>query len=492
MKQRLMISIFGFVFFLVQTSSFSEPVNVNTARSAAMSKLARLNKADNYHVADKVNHFTDTKGKTLFYMFDLEPTGYMVISGDSDLPPVIAYSLTGDAGSPDDESNVFISLLKADLSNRLENINLLSPDAVDKNNDDWISLTDGVATKNGSVKFEQWPPAGTTPTGGWLESNWHQSPPYNNFCPMDPVTNQRSVAGCPATAMAMILNYYENINGTFFTDEDDYHHAYAGRNYWIDDDHVEIDFPSFPVLDAYLDTISQCYVNGDLLKDSEKAALTFACGVAAHQVYTSQVSGTFGVNQALQAYQRFGFYEVTFFDQYDTSIYATLAQNMMEGRPAHLAVVDPGWTMGHNVVVDGYNTDDYFHLNFGWGGSYNGWYLLPEQIPYGLTVIEGAIADISYPPVTSAMNELTDANFFEISPNPATERINIGFSLPKASEIHLDIFGLHGSLLFSETDRLESGNHTITVDLNGLDTGGMVLCRLSAGDRQYTKRIVIR
>ena len=50
--------------------------------------------------------------------------------------------------------------------------------------------------------------------------------------------------------------------------------------------------------------------------------------------------------------------------------------------------------MGHNVVIDGYNTNDYYHLNFGWGGSYNGWYLLPSQIPYGLTVVEGAIVDI--------------------------------------------------------------------------------------------------
>ena len=61
---------------------------------------------------------------------------------------------------------------------------------------------------------------------------------------------------------------------------------------------------------------------------------------------------------------------------------------------AHLAVVNPQGTAGHNVVVDGYNTDDYFHLNFGWGGQSNGWYLLPDEIPYDLTVVEGVIVDI--------------------------------------------------------------------------------------------------
>ena len=43
--------------------------------------------------------------------------------------------------------------------------------------------------------------------------------------------------------------------------------------------------------------------------------------------------------------------------------------------------------MAHHPHID-------FHLNFGWGGPYNGWYLLPDEIPYGLTVIEGAIVDI--------------------------------------------------------------------------------------------------
>ncbi len=62
-------------------------------------------------------------------------------------------------------------------------------------------------------------------------------------------------------------------------------------------------------------------------------------------------------------------------------MYPHLQQNIKDALPAHLALVDPGWTTGHNVVVDGYNTNDYYHLNFGWGGSANGWYLLPQEVP---------------------------------------------------------------------------------------------------------------
>jgi hypothetical protein len=69
--------------------------------------------------------------------------------------------------------------------------------------------------------------------------------------------------------------------------------------------------------------------------------------------------------------------------------------NMIDGLPAHLAVVTPQWDAGHNLVVDGYNTDGYYHMNFGWGGYADAWYDLPEELPYNLTVIEGLIVDIA-------------------------------------------------------------------------------------------------
>ena len=78
----------------------------------------------------------------------------------------------------------------------------------------------------------------------------------------------------------------------------------------------------------------------------------------------------------------------------DLDLYDRIISNMMDGLPAHIAVVNEGWTVGHNMVVDGYNTDEYYHINFGWGGPYDGWYLLPTELPFELTVIEGVIVDI--------------------------------------------------------------------------------------------------
>jgi len=193
--------------------------------------------------------------------------------------------------------------------------------------------------------------------------------------------------------MAQILNYHKTTNNVAFNDSDDYYHSYGNR-FWIDNDHEEYDFPSFPELNDYLDTLAYHYDNQLLITDEDKAALNFACGVAATQVYTSGGSGTFGVNQAYDAYLKFDCNTVELLDNSDTDLYDRLSQNIKDALPAHLAVVTPGWDAGHNLVVDGYNTDEYYHLNFGWGGSYDGWYLLPYELPYDLTVIEGIIVDI--------------------------------------------------------------------------------------------------
>jgi hypothetical protein len=194
--------------------------------------------------------------------------------------------------------------------------------------------------------------------------------------------------------MAQILNYHKTTNNVAFNDSDDYYHSY-GNQFWIDDDYEEYDFPSFPELNGYLDTLASHYENQILLTDDDKAALNFACGVAATKVYTPEISGTFGVNQAYDAYIKFNCATVELLDNNDVDLYEKLSQNIKDAYPVHLAAITPtSPPSGHNLVVDGYNTDDFYHLNFGAGGYYDGWYLLPDELPLSLTVIEGAIVDI--------------------------------------------------------------------------------------------------
>ncbi|MFC1887577.1 C10 family peptidase [Candidatus Cloacimonadota bacterium] len=381
------------VIVLIATLNYTllaEQAEFVTCTQVAENKLIQLGRSGEFSIINVVQINDQQDEAAIFYVFQLDPEGYIVVSAETDLPPVIAYSFSSsffDVGS----GNVLLNMLKTDIQLRLNNVSILPDEIISARNGSWLQILDETDRND---RFEQWPPEGTTPTGGWLLDTWTQSAPYNNFCPMDMQSGNRSLAGCPSIAMAEILNYHRTTNRVSFDDEDDYYHNYGGNQYWIDNDHEEYDFLSFPELNDHLDVLAYNYLHELPVTYTDKAALVFACGVAAAQVYGSGGSGTFGVDQANDAYLKFNFEDVQLI--YDTTpdFYEQIIQNIMDALPVHFATVTPAWDSGHNFVVDGYNTDDFYHINFGWGGSYNGWYLLPDEIPLGLTVVEGAIVDI--------------------------------------------------------------------------------------------------
>ncbi len=365
-------------------------ITIETASRVATAKLHELQKFG--FLITETTQINNEKGAPLFYVFELNPPGYLIVTGSYDLPPVIAYSFTSNFQTTT-EGNPLFDLLYADLTLRLRYIDYIAEVTLEERHLQWDSYTKGTPLSNG--RFEQWPPEGSTPTGGWILTNWHQNAPYNNFCPLDIYNGgARSVAGCPAVVIAQILNYHNTTMNVVFDDSDDYYHNYGGNQFWIDNNYVQFGFKSFPQLNTLLSTLQSHYESQIPPTNDDKAALTFACGVAATQVYGASGSGTFGVDQAYEAYQRFNCTTVSLLDEDDPDLYERMSSNMKDALPAHLAVVNEGWTVGHNVVLDGYNTDNYFHVNFGWGGSYNGWYLIPEELPYDLTVVEGVIVDI--------------------------------------------------------------------------------------------------
>ncbi|MBP5528301.1 MAG: C10 family peptidase [Bacteroidales bacterium] len=265
-----------------------------------------------------------------------------------------------------------------------------------------------------------------------LTTQWTQEFPYNMLCPADPLENyDHSYTGCPATAMGQIINYLRTTQGTRFDDGDDYFTGnYFGRQFNIDDDWETYLFPSFPQLNRLLDSADARFLRGEALSDSLKAAVIFACGVACKQVYSassSYGSGTFYVDQAFDAYRRFGFADCQLLREPDSTLYAILISNLQAGYPAHLAVENPAGTSGHNVVVDGYReSDGKFHINFGWAGYKDGWYSLPEPsgFSYGWTKIEGIIVDI-IPTTGPLITHLPSPIAPTVYPNPVSDLLHL-------------------------------------------------------------------
>ena len=340
-----------------------------------------------------------------------------------------------------------------------------------------------------TIKNVPIPNATTLPAraDGMLNTRWSQGHPYNQLCPVDPLENYtHCYAGCPAIAMAQIINYLGTTQNTRFDDNDDYFSNYAGRQFHIDDDWAPYQFPSFPQLNVMLDSADAIYQRGEELSELLQAALVFACGTACTQVYTassSYGSGTYSVDQAYAAYQRFGFTDCKLFREPSDEMYAILISNIQAGYPAHLAVENEAGTSGHNVVLDGYReSDGKFHVNFGWGGSMDNWFSIPDPngFNYGLTKIEGLILDII--PTATGVSETASQDPLELYPNPVSDVLHLQH-LPFGT-VEYSIFNVLGQ-------EMASGTSCGTVSVASLESG-LYYLRVKSGDFLKTAKFIVK
>ena len=288
--------------------------------------------------------------------------------------------------------------------------------------------------------------------------------------------------------MGQILNHLRTTQNTRFDDSDDYYANYFGRQFHIDDDWDTYQFPSFPQLNVLLDSADAAFNRGEDLSDSLVAALIFASGVACQQVYTASPnygSGTFSVDQAFSAYQRFGFADCQLFREPDSTMFAILISNLQNGYPAHLAVENNAGTSGHNVVVDGYReSDGKFHINFGWGGYKDNWYKLPDPngFSYGWTKIEGIIVDIIPSTSSVASREPSRQQQSEVYPNPVSDVLYIK-ELP-CETVDYAIFDVSGRMV-------AAGNSDGSISVAGLEKGLYVL-QIKGEKQVSTAKFVVK
>ncbi|MBC8428721.1 MAG: C10 family peptidase, partial [FCB group bacterium] len=198
------------------------------------------------------------------------------------------------------------------------------------------------------------------------------------------------------------------------------------------------------------------------------------------QVYTASISGTFGVEQAYDAYLKFNFTDCELLDATSDSLFDKLSENMMNAMPAHLAVVDSVPQYGHNLIIDGYNTDEFYHLNFGWGGSCNGWYQFPlHGMPYGMNIIEGIILDIGAGLQSIEENILengTSILSLSIQSNPVSEYLEIGLSVSMQCTAEISVFDISGRKITTVArGEFSAGSHILGWDSSGLGKGVYVI-----------------
>lgn len=225
-------------------------------------------------------------------------------------------------------------------------------------------------------------------------ATWNQSSPYNIYCPIDPISEERCVVGCTATATAQILYFWKHSTAISFSAADEYVSENTPKNsktrtIRIDQDAATRSFPNFTTLNGYLSNLKYNFSN------EEKAAMSFAAGIMTKMEYSSVESGAYANKVAPALKNKCGYASAG--DAYilrdaqrkiTQSTIEVFADNIAQGRPIFAA------TSGHAVVIDGYNSSTkLFHVNLGWGGSSDDWYTLDSIADQGQ--LESATIDIA-------------------------------------------------------------------------------------------------
>lgn len=374
------------ILMLLSTLLFAtEQSNVITAKIA---KNFLKTKNSSYSISNNFEVYTNKQ--VVAEVYNLEPTGFVFVSKDNDLPPVLAYSFKNNLNKKNIQENEFFQMAKEDINLRTQYYRINKTN-VEKNHDKWEDLLNNPTIER---DFQQWPVQNTTSTDGWIETTWNQTGSFNKFCPKDN-SNQRSVVGCVATAFSQLLNFHKSIgnismnNSDRYTCGDDYPYIH------IDQDHESRDFPDFPTLNVYLDSLKYHYENNVSLTNNDKAALCFMAGITVQMNYSSGGSGAWTQQIINVLLNRMGYTSAQWVDYNGNSTLQLMAEDAKHMRPNEFSIRHADGSAGHAINCDGYNTNDYYHLNFGWGTSNTTcWYTLPQGMPSGYSVISGVGVNI--------------------------------------------------------------------------------------------------
>ena len=208
------------------------------------------------------------------------------------------------------------------------------------------------------------------PLLGYVRS---QDAPYNRYCPYyrykdGTLSKERCPVGCVATATESVVTYYRRKVTLLDTI-----HGWATDNYTIPD--------ILPGAEVDTRTFAQDYETPGAYTDTQAdgiARLSYYIAAAARMQWTPSSSGTW-IHLLEEPMKRiFGYRYVHYADSYKylpEDWFRMISREIEQGRP----VVYSAFTMpmsGHAFVLDGIDSDGYFHANWGNGGSYDGWFRL--------------------------------------------------------------------------------------------------------------------
>jgi hypothetical protein len=361
MKKSILIFL---IIILCGPSVNADPIDTLLAKKVAKNFLS-LNSSSKKPILTLAHTEKAPNGDALYFVYNVDGgNGFVAVSADNAALPILGYSLSGHFSS-DNLSPEFSYW----MSGYREQIIFIQKNKIKTNQEirkKWESYK-SESVKNLRVNQQ-------VIVSPLLKTKWDQDDPFNAMCPS--YLGIRSLTGCTATTMAQIMKYWKY--PTHGTDAVSYVHEFYGEQ--------KADF-------------ANTKYNWELMPElvtspnSEIAKLMYHCGVSVKMGYGDPVglniSGKSGSGApvlkaeaqdpnycAETAYQKYFNYSSSIkgivrneapFDD-DLVWIETLKKELDNKRPIQYVGGD-GKTYAHTWVCDGYDSNDFFHMNWGWSGE---------------------------------------------------------------------------------------------------------------------------
>lgn len=330
------------------------------ANGKQISQNAALSAARKYsrtgQVAPAKNLRSDKTNNAPYYAFNLEQ-GYVIVSGDDEMTELVGYAENGffDAENVPPQMQLWLNEYA-----------------------EYVAAVQSGKAKARKILLSDSPSVVVEPL---VTTKWNQDAPFNNFAPEytdDNNNTQRCATGCAATAMAQIMKFHN------WPEQGVGHYSYEHQSFGtISSNFSEHVYDWTNMIDRYN--------NGEYsnVQADAVALLMKDCGVSLNMNY-GPVSGAsiYSYTPAFKNYFRYSSRTVNRSGCETAEFTKIITDELQEGRP--IIYCGTGEDGGHAFVVDGYDTNYFLHVNWGWGGYSDGYFDMNYMDPTGLGIGGGS------------------------------------------------------------------------------------------------------
>lgn len=314
--------------------------------------------------SELVNVTSQLPYQNIYTFVAAQGEGFVMVSAEDRAIPVLGYSLTDRLDPMDIPVNANDCFMSYDdqIDFIIQN-DLKTSEEIEL---EWEALEEGLE-----------PPFPPLPTAvqPMVATRWNQSSPYNQLCPTG------TYAGCSAIAMAQVMKYHN------YPTTGRGSHTYSTnsyRNLTANFGNTTYQWSSMPNTVSGSSTAAQ---------KTAVATLIYHVGVSMEMDYGTSGSGAATTNygsltypsaeNALVSYFKYSssVHSISKADYSDNEWKSILKSELDASRPIIYSGFDSD--AGHAFVLDGYDNTSKFHVNWGWGGSYDGYFAMGNLCPGG-------------------------------------------------------------------------------------------------------------